>query len=64
VTRQYQQTYDAAVADHLFDRGWLPSLIPRSSFAITTSNDLDHNASTGESRFRPFFRGSQHEICD
>jgi hypothetical protein len=46
VTNHYQ-TYDDAVKDQLFDRGWLPKFIPSSSFNITTSNNLDLNTSEG-----------------
>jgi hypothetical protein len=47
VTNHYP-TRAAAEADRLFDRGWLPSLIPATATAITTSNDLDHSTSRGE----------------
>ena len=42
-----------AEKDHLFERGWLPSIIPTSARDITTSNDLDINISEGEFRYDP-----------
>ena len=50
VTSRYK-TYDDAVADTLFGRGWLPDRIPRSSFDIEVNSDLDINTSTGDFRF-------------
>lgn len=50
VTDTYQ-TYDEAVEDNLFTRGWLPNLIPKSSKHITVSNNLDTNISSGEFYF-------------
>ena len=47
VTSNYA-TYEEAVTDNLFDRGWLPSNIPKSSKNIETKNNLDLNTSTGE----------------
>lgn len=40
-----------AEADNLFERGWLPSIIPASARGIKTSNNLDINISEGEFRF-------------
>lgn len=40
-----------AEADQLFERGWLPEIIPVSSKEIVMTNDLDHNISNGEFRF-------------
>lgn len=42
-----------AEADSLFERGWLPNIIPQSSRAIVTKNDLDINTSSGEFFFSP-----------
>jgi hypothetical protein len=47
VTKHYS-TRTEAEADRLFDRGWLPRIIPTSSKQIRTSNDLDINTSRGE----------------
>jgi hypothetical protein len=52
VTSEYA-TYEDAVADNLFDRGWLPHFIPASATDIVTSNNLDLNISTGEFRYDP-----------
>lgn len=50
VTSRYE-TRAEAEADRLFERGWLPSIIPPSSRGIVTRNDLDLNLSEGEFRF-------------
>ena len=47
VTNHYS-TRKEAEAERLFDRGWLPIIIPISSKQIRTSNDLDINTSRGE----------------
>jgi len=52
VTSRYETRRDAEV-DGLFDRGWLPSIIPGSSSKITTRNDLDLNVSEGGFSFDP-----------
>jgi hypothetical protein len=52
VTNHYP-TRAKAEADNLFERGWLPTLIPASARDITTSNDLDINISEGEFRYDP-----------
>jgi len=44
-------TREEAEADRLFDRGWLPEIIPPSSREITMTNDLDLNLSKGAFRF-------------
>lgn len=46
--RSHYATRKDAEADQLFQRGWLPSIIPTSSYQITTKNDLDFNLSNGE----------------
>lgn len=46
-------TLAAAKADHLFERGWLPDLLPPSSVDIHTVNNLDASTSTGSFRFVP-----------
>ena len=45
------ETRSEAEADSLFQRGWLPSIIPQSSSDIQTQNDLDINVSEGEFSF-------------
>jgi hypothetical protein len=52
VSSRYE-TRAEAEADKLFQRGWLPSIIPQSSCEITTKNDLDINESEGEFTFSP-----------
>lgn len=42
-----------AEADSLFQRGWLPAIIPASSRDIVTKNDLDINTSKGGFFFSP-----------
>ncbi len=50
VTHSYATRADAE-ADQLFERAWLPDIIPASSKGIITRNDLDLNTSTGEFYF-------------
>jgi hypothetical protein len=52
VSSRYETRADAE-ADRLFQRGWLPNIIPQSSYDITTKNDLDINVSEGEFTFSP-----------
>lgn len=54
-------TRNDAETDRLFERGWLPKVIPQSSYDLLIQNDLDLNTSEGEFRFDPqdideFFR--------
>ncbi|MDX6084051.1 hypothetical protein ACLMM6_13790 [Xanthomonas campestris pv. incanae] len=51
-TNRYATLADAR-ADQLFGRGWLPDVLPESSFNIRTINNLDLNTSDGEFLFRP-----------
>jgi len=50
VVRQYETLQDAR-DDRLFDRGWLPDILPASSSKIRTENNLDLNTSEGEFHF-------------
>ena len=52
VEREYA-TLAEARQDGLFDRGWLPDILPPSARDIRTNNNLDHNTSTGEFSFDP-----------
>ena len=52
VTSRYA-TLTAARSDNLFERGWLPDILPPSAYSIRTSNDLDVNTSEGEFFFAP-----------
>ena len=49
----HYNTLQDARADELFQRGWLPDILPPSSHDIQTSNDLDINVSSGEFHFKP-----------
>ncbi len=42
-----------AEADSLFERGWLPSIVPDSARDIVTRNNLDLNVSNGTFFFSP-----------
>lgn len=53
VVRSHYTTLADARADHLFERGWLPDLLPPTASDIHTVNNLDHNTSTGSFRFSP-----------
>lgn len=52
VTSQYATLADAR-ANRIFERGWLPDVLPGSSYNIITSNNLDLDTSTGEFSFDP-----------
>ena len=52
VTSRYA-TLEEAKADRLFERGWLPDVLPTSATQIRTENDLDLNISEGEFSFAP-----------
>ncbi|MCG6464903.1 hypothetical protein K6U37_13970 [Vibrio parahaemolyticus] len=47
VTTEYS-TYAEAKDDNLFERGWLPDILPTSTINIEVTNDLDQNTSVGE----------------
>jgi hypothetical protein len=51
--RLHYPTLQAARADHVFDRGWLPDVLPPSSTDIRVTNNLDLNNSVGEFHFDP-----------
>ncbi len=40
-------TYAQAKEERLFDRGWLPDILPKSTLNIEVNNDLDANTSEG-----------------
>lgn len=50
VANNYDTLADAR-ADRLFERGWLPDILPETTTDIRTSNDLDISVSVGEFRF-------------
>ena len=59
-------TRSEAEADKLFERGWLPSLIPSTATNIRVTNDLDLNTSEGSFSFQPSesaaFTGLLHRL--
>jgi len=50
VTKRYATLNDAR-RDGLFDRGWLPDILPPSARDIRITSDLDVNSSEGEFSF-------------
>lgn len=52
VENRYSSLADART-DHLFERGWLPDILPASAHDIRTTNNLDLNLSEGEFSFKP-----------
>jgi len=52
VEHRYPTLADAR-ADHLFERGWLPDVLPPSSVDIRTVNNLDVDTSSGSFGFQP-----------
>src|SRR5688500_12185845 len=52
ITRSYADVA-AANADDLFDRGWLPDILPNSAKRIRTANNLDLNTSVGSFEISP-----------
>lgn len=52
VTNRYDSIAEAR-RDRLFERGWLPDILPASAGRILVSNDLDINTSEGEFFFAP-----------
>lgn len=46
-------TYVEAREDKLFQRGWLPDILPTSTTNISVNNNLDLNTSTGHFNLRP-----------
>jgi len=53
VVSSYYATLDDAREDRLFERGWLPPILPDSATEIRTNNDLDSNTSVGEFNLAP-----------
>lgn len=49
---KHYPTFAAAEADQLFAKGWLPRIIPPSSYNIKTRNDLNLNTSQGSFSFQ------------
>jgi hypothetical protein len=53
VVSSHYATLAQARANQLFDKGWLPDVLPPSTYDIRTSNDVERNTSVGEFRFAP-----------
>ncbi|MEW6761621.1 MAG: hypothetical protein AB1437_12410 [Pseudomonadota bacterium] len=53
VVKSRYATLQAARDDRLFERGWLPDILPPSSRDIRTAHHLDLNAASGDFRFTP-----------
>lgn len=62
----YYPSKSVADTEGLFQRGWLPFIIPDSTRDITTINDLDTNESAGDFSFFPLdaegFKKHLHKI--
>ena len=52
ITSSYNTLADAR-DDRLFDRGWLPDVLPASAHDIRVTSDLDANSAEGEFSFDP-----------
>ena len=46
-------TYEEAKSHQLFERGWLPEILPESTTEIFTNNNLDLNTSHGSFQIPP-----------
>ncbi|OGU19426.1 MAG: hypothetical protein A2X85_11350 [Geobacteraceae bacterium GWF2_54_21] len=51
VVTSHYSTLNVARTEQIFERGWLPDILPPSTFNIRTSNNLDLNISDGEFSF-------------
>ncbi|HAS6073121.1 TPA: hypothetical protein I7117_03140 [Vibrio vulnificus] len=47
IVQSHYDNYQQAQADQLFERGWLPDVLPVSTTQIEVANDLDSNTSQG-----------------
>ncbi len=47
IVQIHYDNYKQAQADQLFERGWLPDVLPVSTTQIEVANDLDNNTSQG-----------------
>lgn len=57
--KNHYADYQQAQADHVFEKGWLPPILPTSTTQIELVNDLDNNRSQGafviaEQDLKPF----------
>jgi hypothetical protein len=46
-------THEAAQADRLFERGWVPNVLPQGAGPIVEAHDLDTNARCSKSALPP-----------
>jgi hypothetical protein len=53
IVKHAYPTLADARRDELFGKGWLPDILPPSTHAIRTENNLDLNISSGEFRIAP-----------
>lgn len=51
--KSHYVTIEDARRDGLFERGWLPDVLPPSARDIDVSNNLDINTSAGDFKFNP-----------
>ncbi|EHK2774923.1 hypothetical protein QTG64_003788 [Vibrio vulnificus] len=47
IVQSHYDNYQQAQADQLFERRWLPDVLPVSTTQIEVANDLDNNTSQG-----------------
>ncbi|EMK3320012.1 hypothetical protein QO227_21105 [Vibrio vulnificus] len=47
IVQSHYDNYQQAQADQLFERGWLPDVLPVLTTQIEVANDLDNNTSQG-----------------
>ncbi|ELC9717137.1 hypothetical protein QX995_004709 [Vibrio vulnificus] len=47
IVQSHYDNYQQAKAEQLFERGWLPDVLPVSTTQIEVANDLDNNTSQG-----------------
>jgi hypothetical protein len=52
VARDHYDTLADARAERLFERGWLPDVLPASATDIHVANDLENSTSTGSFDYR------------
>ena len=53
VVESRYRTLQEARDDGLFERGWMPNILPASTVALRARNELDLNISAGEFQYAP-----------
>lgn len=53
VVESHYRTLQEARDDALFERGWIPNILPASTVALRVRNELDLDISAGEFRYAP-----------